>query len=80
MCIPSYRPISKVLDAEPDNQESALVEAKALADQAMSRKTASGYFFSPQPAEAITPHHSGNMGIHLGRFTVHPYVCRSADL
>jgi putative protease len=63
----------KVLDADPENRESqekALAEAKILAEQAMSRKTSSGYFFSPQPPEAITPHHSGNMGIHLGRFTV----------
>ncbi len=65
--VEAYR---KVLDAGPENQESALAEAKALAEQAMSRKTSSGYFFSPQPTEAITPHHSGNMGIHLGRFTV----------
>jgi putative protease len=63
----------KVLDADPENpesQESALAEAKILAEQAMSRKTSSGYFFSPQPSEAITPQHSGNMGSHLGRFTV----------
>ncbi len=60
----------KVLDAGPESSEEALAEAKNLVDQAMSRKTSSGYFFSPQPPEAITPHHSGNMGIHLGRFTV----------
>jgi putative protease len=60
----------KVLDAEPENHELALAEAKVLADQAMSRKTSSGYFFSPQPSESIVPHHSGNMGLHLGRFTV----------
>ena len=59
-----------VLDADPQHQDEALAEAKVLADQAMSRKTTSGYFFSPQPAEAISPQHSGNMGIHLGRFTV----------
>ncbi len=59
-----------VLDAGPENQEDALLKARALAEQAMSRKTSSGYFFSPQPAEAISPQHSGNMGIHLGRFTV----------
>lgn len=59
----------KVLDADPKNQEAALAEAKILADQAMGRKTSSGYFFSPQPAEAISPYHSGNMGTHLGRFT-----------
>lgn len=65
--VSAYR---KVLDAEPGNHEVALAEAKVLADQAMSRKTSSGYFFSPQPAEAIAPQHSGNMGMHLGRFTV----------
>ncbi len=59
----------KVLDARPEDQEAALAAAKILADQAMSRKTSSGYFFSPQPAEAISPYHSGNMGAHLGRFT-----------
>lgn len=59
----------KVLDALPEDQEAALAAAKILADQAMSRKTSSGYFFSPQPAEAISPYHSGNMGAHLGRFT-----------
>jgi putative protease len=65
--VAAYR---KVLDANEESQEKALLEAKILAEQAMSRKTSSGYFFSPQPAEAISPHHSGNMGIHLGRFTV----------
>ena len=59
-----------VLDAGAENQEDALSKARALVGQAMSRKTSSGYFFSPQPAEAITPQHSGNMGIHLGRFTM----------
>jgi len=65
--VAAYR---KVLDAAPGHEARALVEAKDLAEQAMSRKTSSGYFFTPQPAEAITPHHSGNMGMHLGRFTV----------
>ncbi|MGB3210571.1 MAG: peptidase U32 family protein [Desulforhopalus sp.] len=65
--VSAYR---KVLDVGANDREKVLVEAKALADQAMSRKTSSGYFFSPQPSEAITPHHSGNMGIHLGRFSV----------
>lgn len=59
----------QVLDAAPDEQQAAIVSAKALAERAMSRKTTPGYFLSPQPAEAITPYHSGNMGMHLGRFT-----------
>jgi len=77
-----------VLDCSPENTEEAVVEAKLLAAEAMSRKVSSGYFFSPQPAEAITPYHSGNTGIHLGRFSVikmvgDEYVCRfilKADL
>lgn len=58
-----------MLDVAPEDREKALAEAKVLADTAMSRKTSTGYFLSPQPAEAITPFHSGNMGIHLGRFS-----------
>ncbi len=64
------RAYRKVLDAGPDNRELVLAEAQELAEQAMSRKTATGYFFSPQPIEAITPYQSGNMGIHIGRFSV----------
>ena len=59
----------QVLDAAPEDRENAVVAAKAMAERAMSRRTSPGYFFSPQPAEAITPHHSGNMGMHLGHFT-----------
>lgn len=77
-----------VLDCTEENRESALAEASLLADQAMSRKVTSGYFFSPQPAQAITPYHSGNMGTHLGRFSAvkmvgNEHVCRftlKADL
>lgn len=58
-----------VIDADDNNVESALAKAENIAEQAMSRKTSSGYFFTPQPVEAITPYHSGNMGTHLGRFS-----------
>lgn len=58
-----------MIDALPHEQESALSEAQNLIDKAMSRKTSSGYFFSPQPVEAISHLHSGNMGLHLGRVT-----------
>ena len=58
-----------VIDADKSNIEQALVKAETIAEQAMSRKTSSGYFFTPQPMEAITPYHSGNMGTHLGRFS-----------
>lgn len=62
------RAYRKLIDASESSYEEALAEAKLLVDQAMSRKVSSGYFFTPQPVEAITPHHSGNMGLHLGRF------------
>jgi len=77
-----------VLDCSPEDQKEAVVHAKLLAQEAMSRKVATGYFFSPQPVEAITPYHSGNTGTHLGRFSViktvgNEHVCRftlKADL
>ncbi len=56
-----------VMDATPESFEEALVEATHLSNRAMGRKTSSGYFFSPQPLNAITPYHSGNMGDYLGR-------------
>ncbi len=70
-----------VLDCSPENREEAIAHAEFLADEAMSRKVGTGYFFSPQPAEAITPYHSGNTGTHLGRFSViktvgDEHVCR----
>lgn len=56
-----------VMDASPSQFQDALVEAEKLKDFAMGRTTSPGYFLSPQPADAITPHHSGNMGDFLGR-------------
>lgn len=68
----AYRLVLDALDengCETADYPAALEEAKRLEALAMSRKTTSGYFFSPQPIEAISPHQSGNMGIHLGRFS-----------
>jgi len=56
-----------VIDATPENFQEALIEATHLSNRAMGRKTSPGYFFSPQPPNAITPYHSGNMGDYLGR-------------
>lgn len=58
-----------VLDAPPTQREDAVEQARELAEEAMGRKTTPGYFFSPQPQQAIIPYHSGNMGIHLGHFS-----------
>ncbi|MDP3478622.1 MAG: peptidase U32 family protein [Desulfoprunum sp.] len=55
------------MDAKPEEFQNVLPQAEVLVEKAMSRKITSGYFFSPQPPEAITPYHSGNIGLHLGR-------------
>lgn len=49
------------------DDEKALAEAEAMLGQAMGRKATVGYFRTPQPAEIITPQHSGNIGIFLGK-------------
>ncbi len=56
-----------VMDATAAEFPEALSEAEKLKDFAMGRNTSSGYFLTPQPLDAITPHHSGNMGDFLGR-------------
>jgi U32 family peptidase len=61
------RAYRRVLDADDVGFDAALEEAKILVHRAMGRTVASGYFFTPQPKEAITPHYSGNIGLHLGR-------------
>jgi U32 family peptidase len=55
------------IDAGPEEFAKVLPQAEILVEKAMSRKITTGYFFSPQPTEAITPYHSGNVGLHLGR-------------
>ncbi len=55
------------LDADRAGFPEALKAAQSLVAQSMSRKVGPGYFLSPQPLEAITPYHSGNTGLHLGR-------------
>ncbi|MEE4243591.1 MAG: peptidase U32 family protein [Desulfopila sp.] len=58
-----------VIDAGPADKQQAVAKAEKLAAEAMGRKTSTGYFFSPQPQDAITPFHSGNTGLHLGSFS-----------
>lgn len=54
-------------DTGLDEFTMVLEQARMLVERAMSRKIGPGYFYSPQPPEAITPYHSGNAGLHLGR-------------
>ncbi len=70
--VQAYRLVLDALDDKGNKKphyEKALEEAKELEKMAMSRKTTSGYFASPQPADAVSASQSGNMGIHLGRFS-----------
>ncbi|HIJ90708.1 MAG: U32 family peptidase [Desulfobulbaceae bacterium] len=46
---------------------TVLAEAKELLEQAMGRKASFGYFKKAQPADIIAPHHSGNIGLFLGK-------------
>jgi len=58
-----------VLDAAEEEEQQAIARAVVLAEEAMGRRTSTGYFFSPQPQDAVSAHHSGNMGLHLGSFS-----------
>lgn len=56
-----------VMDADPDQFERILPEAQELIEGSMSRKVTPGYFHTQRPEEIITPHHSGNIGLYLGK-------------
>ena len=63
--VKAYR---KVIDAGPDT-ERVMPEVRDLLEQAMGRKPSQGYFVSPQPMDAISPFHSGNIGRFIGKVT-----------
>lgn len=54
-----------------DDFAKVLPEAEKILDQAMGRKSTAGYFAAPQPADALAPEHSGNIGLFLGRVGNH---------
>ncbi|MEN8257097.1 MAG: peptidase U32 family protein [Thermodesulfobacteriota bacterium] len=54
-----------------DDFDRVLPEAEKILDQAMGRKSTGGYFDSPQPADALSPQHSGNIGLFMGRIGNH---------
>ncbi len=47
----------------PDN----VARARKILDQAMGRKGCGGYFLKGRPDDIISAHHSGNIGIFLGK-------------
>jgi len=62
---PVVRAYRLALDSPGDS--AALAEARDLLEQAMGRKASSGYFRTARPEEIISPHHSGNVGLFLGK-------------
>ena len=61
--VKAYRTI---LDGPVGDQES-MGRAQEFLREAMSRKTSHGFFKSAKDQLIISPQHSGNIGIHLGR-------------
>ncbi len=55
-----------VLDGPVGDQE-VMGRAQEFLREAMSRKTSHGFFRSAKDQQIISPQHSGNIGIHLGR-------------
>ena len=55
-----------VIDADAGDTQ-ILSQAEELLNQAMGRKTSSGYFHYPEAKEMISPYHSGNIGLYLGQ-------------
>ncbi|MBU0673491.1 MAG: U32 family peptidase [Proteobacteria bacterium] len=49
------------------NDPAILAEARGLLDDAMGRKPTRGFFPGRAPVDLITSHHSGNIGIFLGK-------------
>ena len=63
---PVVKAYRKMIDAG-ENAHHVLPEAQELLRGAMGRKTTSGYFSFSQQADILSPAHSGNIGIFLGK-------------
>lgn len=66
-CVSAYRMALDCMDEPLAEQERVLREAHRLLDAAMARKRSSGYMFSKNPVEAVSPEISGSSGQLLGR-------------
>ncbi len=65
--VAAYRMALDSLDKSDEEQECILREAHRLLDGAMARKRSTGFMLTQQPGGAISPQHSGNSGLFLGR-------------
>lgn len=61
--ISAYR---MALDNSGEEQQ-VLKQAHELLAAAMGRKSTTGYFLNSRPQNIISPHHSGNIGVFLGK-------------
>ena len=57
----------KVIDSGDEVSAEVMSEALEMVDEAMGRKTSTGYFLSPQPRDIIISQRSGNIGKYLGK-------------
>jgi len=55
-----------VVDAG-DRCKDVMPEARSILSQAMGRKTTTGYFLNSQADDVLSPEHSGNIGVFLGK-------------
>ncbi|MDX1775077.1 MAG: peptidase U32 family protein [Desulfobulbales bacterium] len=55
-----------VIDADKGDKKT-LENARELLNRAMGRKTSQGYFTASQAKKLISPYHSGNIGMYLGK-------------
>ena len=64
--VKAYR---SILDASDSDLDQAIVEAGHLLDQTPGRHRSSGFFFSPQAEETLSPHLAATSGLYLGKIT-----------
>lgn len=66
------RAYRKVIDG-PAGDKNILANARDLLQEAMGRKETKGYFLNDQPQDILTPQHSGNIGLFLGKIVSSKY-------
>jgi len=63
----AYRLVLDTMAAGKKNLAPTMVAAEEILQQAMGRRTTTGFLAETRPPAAISPYHSGNIGIFLGR-------------
>jgi putative protease len=63
----AYRTVLNEIHDSGQVGKSTFAEAEEYLREAMGRRTTTGYFSNSRPQGIISPYHSGNIGIFLGR-------------